>query len=269
MSLVAAGLLLMLMGTYICSSPLVAEAKGKPEVTGQEKAASMSGKASSSDEDATSTDEDNGKARGLERAANAGKKPEEIRNQLRFILMLITQMKTALNGGGIGKELSEFIHNGRQLPDGDGNGSSTPSILSAELISAVETLNENDASSTEDNVGEFELEFTVAASTTDLSIPTGVGMNSGSSTGVVYSIRNASGTVVDTGSVTDSLSSSATTSGSNYVVADGESETFTLTVSFDPVMAGMYYVQLESLRANNEVFEFTPAADFQSDQLDI
>lgn len=273
--------LLVVAMLCLCVAPLSSEAKGKPETTGQERAASVGNKSSneatSNAEEGTGVEEgeegdDDGvseKLRGHDRAKSVIKR-EEIQNQISMIHMLIQQMKDAIDGKGIGRELSEFIHNGRILPDvdtGDDDGDS--SILSASLISSVETLIENEASTADDDQGEFEMELSITASSGDLMIPMTAAIDDATTTGVVFSIRVGSSTDVASGTIEAVLSSSATTSGDSFVVAQGETETFTVTITFDPDVSDAYYAQLETVNTDQGSVGFTPAEAYQSEELSL
>jgi len=65
------------------------------------------------------------------------------------------------------------------------------------------------------------------------------------SAGVYYFVTNGSGTEVDaTSTLSQNLSSTAETSESQFVVRAGETETFTLQVTYDPDVTGYYAVNL-------------------------
>lgn len=268
----------LLMVALCCFAllPMFADARGKPESTGQDRVASVSNKAkdtSSAQEESEEEGEEEGgegdegsptKPRGLERAASAGKKPDEIRAQLQYIHLLIAQMKEAKAGGGIGRELSAFIANGRQLPETGGDNPGVASIFVASLSGSSFSIEENDASTTEDNVITYTLELDVTATGTDLVIPDEIDTTSTSTVGIVYSITNASGTIVTTGVAEASLSSTVAASSSEYAIEDGDTQTFTITVDYDPTDGEEYRVQLEEIQVNGEFYEFAPEVDFQS-----
>lgn len=263
-------------------APMNAHAQGRPDVTGQERAASVSNRGSSNDEstqgqsnrnesvevEGEEDEEKSGAPRGLERAAAAGNKPEEIRNQLQYILLLITQLQDAADGRGIGRELSEYIQNGRLPLDGGGDDDTDASVLVASLISSTETLIDNTEAS-DDDEGEFVIELSITASSGDLMIPMTAGVDGATTTGVVFSVRNSSTTEVASGTVSAVVESTAGTSTNSFVVNQGETETFTVTVTFDPDESDEYYVQLEAVNTDQGVQTLSPVADFQSADLVI
>jgi hypothetical protein len=94
--------------------------------------------------------------------------------------------------------------------------------------------------------------------------------------GVNFLVQDNTGTQVAAGTSTASLTSTADTDGSRFKVNEGETETFTLTVNYDPTTAGSFFqVQLYSLNFNDSNADpdtqqkATPAADFQTDQISI
>lgn len=101
-----------------------------------------------------------------------------------------------------------------------------------------ETLN-NEASTTDDQ-GVFTYKFTVTAFGDDFFFnKTASRGTTGTTTGAEYIITTDGGnSTVTTGSVTQSLTSTADTESGDYKVAEGETETFTLKVTFDPAGAG-------------------------------
>lgn len=271
--------------------PLYADANGKPETTGQARAAEVSKKTTNADttsseaeEDSEESDEESDdekdksknkstKPKGLERAAAAGNKPEEIRAQLTYIMMLIDQMRNAMDGRGIGRELSKFIANGRQLPDPEPEPEepNEPESFAVMVLGASTVLVDNDDTTADDDTGLFEIEIEVTASGTDLVIPDAVGTEATTSNGVVFSIENVSGTVVTTGttSATVVTSEDQDAETGDFVINDGTSAVLTVEVEFDPEESGEYRVLLKNMTVNGEVFDLIPVEEYQTDLLAI
>jgi hypothetical protein len=125
---------------------------------------------------------------------------------------------------------------------------------------------------TTDDAGTFVLKFDVTAFDQDLYInkTTVEGVTPGTE-GVNYVVTNGSGVTSATeGTPTASLSATAPTEGTQYKVAEGETETFTLTVDIDPTTTDYYGVKLYSLNfkdvgGNPTAFQTAlPAEDFET-----
>lgn len=146
-----------------------------------------------------------------------------------------------------------------------------------EFVSATETQKDNSDSTTTDDSGTFVLKFDVTAFEADLYVNKSAASGTVATTvGVNYQVTDGSGTVVDVGTPTQSLSSSADTVSGQYVVRDGETETFTLTVSIDPDTTGFYGARVYSFNfkpdatGNPTVWQRAlPASDYESDPLEI
>ena len=116
---------------------------------------------------------------------------------------------------------------------------------------AVLTYNSND---TTKSYGTYTLKFTVTASGNDVFIPKTATLDSASSTYAGVHFVNT-GTAF-TGTETVSLSTTADSQNSTYyVIHDGDSETFTGTVTLDPTTTGTYqigvdFIQFSSTDAN-------------------
>jgi hypothetical protein len=121
-----------------------------------------------------------------------------------------------------------------------------------ELNSSSEVLQENSDTTTDDNVGIFSLQFDVTAMDDDIWInKTTENDTSMDTAGVNFLIVDGSGNSVTDGFYSATLSSTADTEGTRFRVSEGEAESFTLTVSFDPTSTGFYRVQLYSLNLSN------------------
>ncbi|MDO8335546.1 MAG: hypothetical protein Q7T74_02045, partial [Candidatus Saccharibacteria bacterium] len=129
----------------------------------------------------------------------------------------------------------------------------------------TETLSDNDT------VGEFTLEFDVTAFENDFYIANIVNQVGVPSThGVKYAVEGGSAIV------TAVLSSTADDDLDTFVVHDGETETFTLTVIIDPHVAGQFRVTLSEVWFSNpngerasELYNVTPATDFRTNYIAI
>ncbi len=117
-------------------------------------------------------------------------------------------------------------------------------------MSGTQTYNSNFPNA---SYGTFTLKFDVTANGDDVYIPKStqqIASTSNTTTaGVAYSTDlNASST---SSTVTASLTSTADTDPGNssyYVIHDGDTETFTLTVTVDPTATGDYQVGLNAIR---------------------
>lgn len=263
LAVAVAGLLLSL------AVPAVSYA-AKPETTGQERAASAGNKATTTDEDTASTTDDSTgdeKLRGLDRAQSVVKK-EEIRARLANLQSLLEALKELFRARhGVGREHSAFIHDQKSGTGDDDDDTSNP-MLVALLASSTETLVDNDAG-TDDDEGMFEMEVQITASSGDLMIPDVASTDDATSTGIVFSVRDAADDTVASGTVSATLTSTATETDNVFTVAESETKTFTVKVTFDPDDAGSYYIQLEAVNSGDDTEDLTPADDFQSDALSI
>jgi len=103
------------------------------------------------------------------------------------------------------------------------------------------------------STGTFTLKFDVTANGDDVYIPRSVAAGASNT---VASANPTAGFVVFTdmantpvsATTSAAVSSSADTSGSFYVVHDGDTETFTVNVTIDPTTAGYYQVGLDRIR---------------------
>ena len=105
--------------------------------------------------------------------------------------------------------------------------------------------------------GLFTINFEVTAFEDTIYIPTGATSATGTVTaasGVSYAVENSDGDQVEIGaaaaSSTAAVSSSADKSGNYFVVEDGQTETFTLNVTFTPMTDGYYRGQLDGVNFN-------------------
>jgi hypothetical protein len=113
-----------------------------------------------------------------------------------------------------------------------------------------------------------------------LYIPTGATAATSSvsaASGVAYAVENSSGEQIAVNgsglaSTTAVVSSTADTSGSYYVIDEGETESFTLTVIVTPAADGFYRLQFYGINFNvgsaasaDTLQQATPANDFETD----
>lgn len=146
-----------------------------------------------------------------------------------------------------------------------------------EMTDATETLKENTEGSLTDDEGVFEIEFEVTAFESDLYINDDAERGTVENNyGVNYTVTSG-GTASTTGTAVATLDSSAELTGGFYKVAEGETETFTLTVEFDPAGAGgAYKVRLYSVNFNTSSAAnpdqqqlLTPEEDYLTSSLTI
>jgi len=133
-------------------------------------------------------------------------------------------------------------------------------------VSAISTSATAVAANTSSaSYGTYTIKFRVTATEEDAYIRNGAASTSLSSTvGVVYDIT---GTTWPGGTESAVLTSGADVSGNYFVVDEGTSEEFTLTVTLDPSSAGTFAVELEQVGSADaaETFEVTTSVD-QNDQ---
>jgi hypothetical protein len=106
-----------------------------------------------------------------------------------------------------------------------------------------------------DDSGEFIIKFEVTATDSDVYVPRTAGRDftNSKSNGVNFGVYNATYIDVTTGSTTQTLTSTADIEGAYFVVQEGETETFTVIVNFDPATPGFYRVGLKSLNWKSKV----------------
>lgn len=124
-------------------------------------------------------------------------------------------------------------------------------IEAGEMDSELQSL--SDSSSTDDR-GVFTIDFDVTAAGEDVFVAKTAAKSTSTVTlttaGVYYYVTDGSGTEKDATTTTQSLASTAETSGGQYVVRDGETETFTLSVTIDPDITGYYAINLFGINYN-------------------
>lgn len=114
------------------------------------------------------------------------------------------------------------------------------------------TLQTNSNNTVDDDEGVFTIEFEVTAFEQDVYVNNSVvrGTTSGTE-GINYIIEDSQGDEVASGSVLGNVDSTADTQSGRYVVREGDTETFTLTVEYNPTISGFYRLQMYSLNYND------------------
>jgi peptidoglycan hydrolase-like protein with peptidoglycan-binding domain len=185
-----------------------------------------------------------------------------------------TTIQATVDGSEIEAEGADDL-NGEKSTTGDLHTLRTSGAV-LELTSTSESLKANTDSTTADDEGVFVLKFDVTAFDEDLYVDKNAARTSALGTaGVSYLIEDEAGATEASGTSTASLSSTADTENSAFIVREGETETFTLTVNYDPATSGFYQVQIVSLNTDDDSNVGTsqqmalPASDFESDQISI
>jgi peptidoglycan hydrolase-like protein with peptidoglycan-binding domain len=124
--------------------------------------------------------------------------------------------------------------------------------------------------------GEFTVQFDVTAFDSDIYVNRSAASGTSMGTaGVNYVVEESDGDTASGGSVSGALSSNATVTGGRYVVREGQTRTFTLSVSYDPDTTNFYRVQLYSLNYNDTNADpdtqqrALPAQDYETDVISI
>ena len=125
---------------------------------------------------------------------------------------------------------------------GSSTGTGKPSF---EFVGSTQTLTVSDLN-VERNTGGYTLNIEVTAVGSDIYIPkTAKRTSVAGATGISYVVEDSStGRATALGVTTATLSSTADTEGSFFKVNEGESESFTVTVVFDPSARGTFQVGL-------------------------
>ena len=119
--------------------------------------------------------------------------------------------------------------------------------ISLELIDK-EARREQAQFSGDNDTARFTIEFTVEAFGEDVYIPFGATTTAAATTtGVVFDILGSNSTIVTSGFANGILDSSADERDGAFVVREGDSETFTLEVSYNPEITGFYQLELQQV----------------------
>jgi Putative peptidoglycan binding domain len=173
---------------------------------------------------------------------------------------------TSTNSGNIDAEGADDI-NGSGSANGDEHQLLTAGIF-AEIVSTdVDTKN---GPGGDDTLGEFIIKFDVTAFEDDYYL------SATNTAAYDVSILQA-GTASSTAVKSIAISSTAAKNNNAYLIADGDTETVTLTITFEPGFAANYsallnsvdFGDLESAPLNQTAHEASPAEDFETDPVFI
>ncbi len=146
-------------------------------------------------------------------------------------------------------------------------------VLEANVTSALVDTNSPDEES--DNEGVYTIKFDVTAVDQNVYIPKTASRGVSQTSGVTFRVLGTDGKPVTTGTASGGLSSTADTDGNYFVVSEGDSETFTLTVNYDPETSGFYGVGLTRVNYSATAAKpdaqavAKPFADFVTDLINI
>ncbi|MBU1293080.1 hypothetical protein KJ819_03395 [Patescibacteria group bacterium] len=136
-----------------------------------------------------------------------------------------------------------------------------------EAVSASQSV--TTLSPVSNSYGTYTIKFDVSAGNSDIVIPGTA--NTSPKAGVVYRIA---GSPTFNGTSSAVLTSTGDKLGGAYVVQEGDTETFTLTVTLDPTTSAAYGVHIDGvyrLAAGIQTYQYIPApydnGDFQTDQI--
>ena len=162
--------------------------------------------------------------------------------------------------------------------DGSATGEEHTLRTSGAILEAgdmSEVIKANTDTVTTDDEGVFKIEFDVTAFEDDLYVDdTALRGTVETDTGVNFQILSG-GSATTTGSAIATLDSDAEMEGARFLVEEGSTETFTLTVEYDPAITGSYKLQLYSLNFNtvnadaDKQQRANPEEDFDTDSLTI
>jgi len=149
--------------------------------------------------------------------------------------------------------------------------------VDVEVTSISESLKENTDATTTDDEGVFVIEFDVTAFGSALYINDTVAQDLAMGTaGVNFRIfSNGSGVASSTAAGVGILDSDAELSGGYYRIGDGDTESFTLTVEYDPAATGSFKAVLYSVNFNDSQADadtqqvLSPTEDYDTDSLTI
>lgn len=183
-------------------------------------------------------------------------------------------VQASVDGSDIASEGADDI-TGEGSATGDEHTLRTEGAI-LEVTEVDETSKANDDGAADDE-GVFTIEFEVTAFENDIWVNKTADRGTTMGTlGANYTIEDANGaTVASAGTSTESLTSTADTDGSRFLVSEGETETFTLTVEYDPATEGFYQLQLHSFNfattnANPTTQQLAlPAEDYETGSLSI
>jgi peptidoglycan hydrolase-like protein with peptidoglycan-binding domain len=147
-------------------------------------------------------------------------------------------------------------------------------------VGAVETsaeLKTNSNSTQDDDEGVFTIEFDVTAFEQDVYVNESLARGTAQGTeGINYLIEDGQGDTIATGDIGGAiLDSTADKDGDRYRIDEGQTETFTVVVEFDPATSGFYQLQLYSINYNDtesdpDTYQRTlPESTYETEPLSI
>jgi len=149
-------------------------------------------------------------------------------------------------------------------------------VMNGETTSSTQVIN----TTTGGEEGTFEITFDVEAVDETVYIYKGADIASSTTSGVVYTVyqdNTATTTVVTSGQVSDNLEANDSDNGDTsdyFIVREGDTRSFTLQVSVNPVTTGFYKVELEAVRfdssednsaIDDETYSVPDTDDFETD----
>ncbi len=173
--------------------------------------------------------------------------------------------------------------------DKTGAATSDAHVFYSQGIRIVSVSEANDLKDTNGDTaggeqGLFTIKFDVTAFEDDMYLPLGATISTSSvdtNDAISYVIENSDGTAqmlnaAGLASTTAAVSSTADTSGAYYLIEEGQTESFTLTVTLTPAADGYFRAQLYGVNYNvttadnaDTMQTATPASDFETDFVDI
>ena len=204
--------------------------------------------------------------------------------ELRFSALVLgnegTQVFASTTGSTLDAEGADTLTTTNNQLSGSATGDThtlRTSGVVLELKDTTETLKVNATDVTTDDQGVFVLKFDVTAFEDSIWINKSAASGTTMGTaGANFIVLDSNGAQIGAGTSTASLASTATTDGTRFLVNEGDTETFTLTVNYDPATVGNFFqVRLYSLNsAISNAAPTTqqlalPTANFQTDQLSI
>ncbi|GEM_PF-2640276 len=236
-----------------------AHAQGKPESPGKSEVAknkSYSDDDSEAEEEGSEDDDDsddsNGKSKEIKRMTLRAQ--EAIARNLERGVGSEQRMLTLSR---VLEQLVEIYNRLNDIEDDGGDDTSSTSPLIVEPLSQAATVVDANP-----DYAMFEFEVDVTGYDTDVIVP---------EDGVVFSILIGTSTteVVTTGTTTLTVTSTGSTTPDGFLVAEAETDTLTVQVSYEPAEAGTYRLQLDSIMYDESELELTPAEEYQTDAVEI
>ena len=187
-------------------------------------------------------------------------------------------IQLTLDGGDVDAEGADDVTTGGAATGDEHTLRTEGVILEMDEEEEAFSFKENTEASIDDDEGTFTMVYEVTAFEDDFYFNKTAARGSSATAGAVFTIEDTDGAATTTGTVSQSLSSSADTEGSRFVVREGETETFTLKVTFNPATGenGFYALQLGSVNffdvqaaGTADSQNATPAQDYETDPYEI